>query len=488
MKFYTSPTVRVLLLFFVLLSMFSCSKDSDLFADYVIEDAISEIEQSENPEDPESDQTDSTNNSSTDQNNTGSNTENRTDGVNLSEYGAVGDGVTDDTAAIQAAFDNETNLVASSGKTFLISSTILIDQNQVNTIDFNGSTVTRNTTIHWMFNVEKRNFANSLTTIKNLILDGNNQGGSGIDIEARVHFENVEIKNFSYNTCLDGIRILVFDTPGIYGQSVFDNVDIHNLSASVNDGTIGNCPGLVTGFLVSAQATPSQEVQIVYKNSDLYEIWGEDSQGIFLNSPGRDTSNSPLSFWFENVNITDTQRRGVKNFLGNTTWVNCTFTSPASNNPNLTGTMAAAGLVAISSGSSATGSTNNLFCGCTFQGNPSDPYNSWYTEVLVVGQNGPAGATFRNSTFTGNHLPTNNNGFTAYTVPADGGTLADLIFTNCTFGTTKQIRVGSTHQPTGVFQLSTDNTYTDGKASVSAPTSASYTEPTIPFEACPSID
>ena len=73
--------------------------------------------------------------------------------TNLSTYGAVGNGVTDDTAALRAAFDAGTNLISDPGKTYLISGTLYLNKNLIQTIDFNGSTITRNTTVH-LINVD----------------------------------------------------------------------------------------------------------------------------------------------------------------------------------------------------------------------------------------------------------------------------------------------------------------------------------------------
>ncbi len=357
-------------------------------------------------------------------------------------------------------------------------------------VNFNGSTIIRNTSVHWVINIDKRNYGNSLTTIANLKVNGNNKSGSLIDIKSRVHFTNVELYNVIHDNA-NGIRMLVYDKAGVYGQSQFNNVNIHNLVSNNSNGSSGNNPGMVHGFLVSAQETPKQYTQIVYKNSELYELWGEDAGGITLNSPGLDTSNSPLSFWFENISVRDAQRRTVKNFIGNTTWVNCVFTAAAADNPNLVGPdeggLAAAGLFVIGSASSARGATNNLICGSTFQGHPDDPFDSWYTQVIVVGQHGPAGVDIRNSTFTGDHpRASGHNGFTAYRVPSDGGTIKNISFANCTFGTTKQVRV--TAPVTDYFQMSTNNNYVDGKASVMAPTTQTYTEPLIPYQDCPTIN
>jgi hypothetical protein len=391
----------------------------------------------------------------------------------------------------QNAVDNEADLIVDPATTLTVTSTMQYDQIAVQTIDYNGSTITRNSGVDWMQHVNHRFTPNAHTTISNLIVDGNNQSGKMVDIKSRVTFTNIEIKDCISDNC-NGIRVLVYDSPGIYGDSTFDNVDIHNLESLNSDGSSGNNPGMVHGFLVSSQGNPpSSPTRIIYKNSELYELWGEDAGGITLNSPGRDTSNSNLSFWFENITVRDAQRRTVKNFIGNTTWINSRFISAANDNPKLVpgsaGGLNPAGLFVISSGSSATGATNNLICGCSFEGHPDDPDDSWYTQVIILGQNGPAGAEIRNSTITGGHGGRwNRNGFTAYTIPSDGGSLADITFQNTTIGAGNTIFVSNTNF-NGTLTLDTNNTYVDGSSTVLAEVGPSYTELNIPFEACPSI-
>ena len=87
----------------------------------------------------------------------------------------------------------------------------------------------------------------------------------------------------------------------------------------------------------------------------------------------------------------------------------------------------------------------------------------------------------RNSFLSGGHGGRwGANGITVIT-----GKSQDLTIANTSFGTTNTIKaLGSI---TGTFNLDSNNTYADGKATALAPTNMTYTESAIPFEACPSI-
>ena len=69
---------------------------------------------------------------------------------------------------LYAAINANTNLIVDPSTTITVTSTLNINQNMINTIDFNGSTITRNGTVDWMINIDKRAYSNTLTTIKNL--------------------------------------------------------------------------------------------------------------------------------------------------------------------------------------------------------------------------------------------------------------------------------------------------------------------------------
>lgn len=406
--------------------------------------------------------------------------------VSLRSYGALGNGVTDDTVAIQNALNSEKYIVGEPGKTYLISKALTINKNMAQTIDFKGSTLTSKGHGSFLIYVNKRNYANTLTVIKNAKLDGRNKNVHGIDVWSRVHFENLDIYDMKIEGA-NGVRIMIYDDPGMYGRSVFDNVDIHNLRPAKNDGAEGTGPGYAHGFLALAYEKPSKPTQIVYINSDLYEFWGEDAGGITINSKKMDTSNSHLSYWFENIHVWDAQRRAVKSFTGGATWINSKFTSPDNNNPNLVpksrGGANPAGLFGMGAGSSARGATNNLICGSTFEGHPSNPFDSWYTQLIISGSSvgHSVGVEIRNSEFSGGH-----GGRFSYNGITIMRELDDITIANTYFGTTNKIKTGGSTLK-GTLLFDTNNVYEDGKATVLSQTHLPYVQRALPYKPCPTI-
>jgi hypothetical protein len=107
--------------------------------------------------------------------------------IYISDYGAVGDGVTDDTSAINAAITaaatGKQGLVFESGKTYLVASQISIS-NSGNTVpvyvDGNGSTLIAKSTFTdaAVLYVENPQGKVNTFSVRNLFIDGNATGGS----------------------------------------------------------------------------------------------------------------------------------------------------------------------------------------------------------------------------------------------------------------------------------------------------------------------
>lgn len=123
-------------------------------------------------------------------------------------YGAKGDGVTDDTEAIQRAIDANVNgALAFPPGTYLISDTIKIDQRIA--LHFYGATIKATKTMATMFYTDSWNFESSLKTIAMIgdgasCLDLNNNASVGIRASGLV-LQTFSMKNLPDNAI--GIKI-----------------------------------------------------------------------------------------------------------------------------------------------------------------------------------------------------------------------------------------------------------------------------------------
>ena len=299
--------------------------------------------------------------------------------VNFSTYGAVGNGITDDTAAIQSALDAEIDLIADLNATFLISSKLDIDQGFVHTIDWNGATIKTNSTLNPMMLVDKRTTNGGRTTMSNLIVDGNLTATRGVQVNSKVTFTNVNATGFRQPTSVSpaGFYLNFYNDSDAHGDWIFDGCDVDNLIGASNGSTTDSW-GAANGYLIYVRQLPSSTTTLKISNATVHDCWGEDAQTIALFSPGIDTSNSNWSFEGTSLNLYNWERRCVKGFLGNQTWLNCTFTDPDPSDPNLYSSNKS-GLFVIGAGSGATGGSNNVVEGCSFVSRGYDG------RVIVVG-------------------------------------------------------------------------------------------------------
>ena len=145
-------------------------------------------------------------------------------------YGAKGDGVTDDTVAIQKAIDANVNgAIAFPPGTYLISDTIKIDQRIA--LHFYGATIKATKTMSAMFYTDSWNFESSLKTIAMIgdgasCLDLNNNASVGIRASGLV------LQTFSMNNLPDNAIGIKID-----GISKIANIIMTNKISTT--GTIG---------------------------------------------------------------------------------------------------------------------------------------------------------------------------------------------------------------------------------------------------------
>jgi hypothetical protein len=189
--------------------------------------------------------------------------------VSVKDFGAVGDGVTDDTAAIQAAFDSASFVTASAGDVYRVTSQLFIPSNRY--VDFNGATL-------------KRDFAN------NYILNNFSANKSGTSFDQNITVKNIKFADmgkadasdfgaalrFSYcsNVTVDNVEVLFTSTQPslIYGAWAlyFSGKDITATKIKINNVAQGQqADGIHFGYLEN------------FVMSDFNIVSGDDSLSLF---------------------------------------------------------------------------------------------------------------------------------------------------------------------------------------------------------------
>ncbi len=281
--------------------------------------------------------------------------------VNFSTYGAVGDGVTDDTAAIQAAMDAESNLIANASSTFKISSTLALDQSISNTINWNNSTMITDNGLSPMILVDKRTNNGGAVTMSNLTIDGNFNAARGIKVLTEIHLTDVDITQLQGTIpSPSGLHVEIYDHPAVGTSWSFTRCDITWVMGTDN-GIITDAQGAANSILCYYFEAPAVDVVMTYKDSNINNCWSEDSGLMYVldNTSDKPMTNSGTKWVLENMDFRDVERRTLKGFGGNIEAYNCTFSDPDPTNPNIGAEKTNSGLVTI-------GGYNNIFENCTF--------------------------------------------------------------------------------------------------------------------------
>lgn len=257
--------------------------------------------------------------------------------VNFSSYGAKGDGIIDDTAALQAALNKESKLVATAGATFKISGTIKINQSFEHTIDWNGSTIFTTSALNPMMFIDKRSSNGGSTSMLNLLVDGRAKATRGIQIQSRVNFNDVHLTDFFQTTSSSpaAIYLQIYNDADSMGDYMFDGLSITKTIGASN-GSITDSWGASNSMLLYWKEKPSVSTNITIQNGTMNNSWGEDAGLLYiLDQTGNDISGSLGSVKIKNMTFFDSERRAIKGFSGNVTFENSTFTDPLPSNPNI---------------------------------------------------------------------------------------------------------------------------------------------------------
>lgn len=286
--------------------------------------------------------------------------------VNFQTYGAVGDGITDDTAALQDALDGEAELIADPGATFLIGDTLEIDQDFAHTICWNGATLITSSALNPMVEVDKRQAGGDLTSMHDLLVDGNVTANRGVEVNSRVEMFDVDARGFRQPSSASpaGFFINFYDDTAAYGTWLFDGCDVSDVVGASN-GTTTDSLGAANGYLIYWREVPTETTTLDVRNATVSDCWGEDAQNVAIFSSGIDISDTTSGTRWTTMNFFNWERRCIKGFAANNTFVDCSFTDPEPDDPRLYSSNKS-GMVVIGAGSGATGGENQVFEGCTF--------------------------------------------------------------------------------------------------------------------------
>lgn len=288
--------------------------------------------------------------------------------VSFSAYGAVGDGITDDTKALQNALDNESNLIAEPGKTYIVNKPLRVNQEFEHSIDWQGATISSTELVgKFIFNIDKTEALGHHTEMKNLLIDGKQIMQRGVYMKSPTTLTNVDVKNLKQlNTASTlAYTIIIVNSSKSFGNYVLDGCDATNLTAENND-EIGDAQGAAYHIYIEWRATPTDETIIQVKNATYSGSWGEDGCSIYAFNPDNkyDLSKTSSHMYFENLTLKNWERRAIKGFSGNMTWTNCNIYDTNKDHPSFGGKLPSAGLVAAGGG----GSKNITFKDCNFIG------------------------------------------------------------------------------------------------------------------------
>lgn len=291
-----------------------------------------------------------------------------TDGneVNFSKYGAKGDGVTDDTKAIQAALDSELNIVGTLGATYRISGTLDIDRKGNQTVDWKGATLLIGVELSKCVDINK---PEGLLKMNNLNIDANLKGEWIIQMNSSFEFDNIKIKDvFSNDQAAVGFYVRITKS-GNWTRAKLSNCTVDNIR-SENNNVIGDNMGAARALLYDFITTP-QNLHGLIENCEFRNAFGEDGD-IFQYRSNDQNWNSGSTLTFNNTKFETATRRIGKIFAGDVKFYNCTFTNIAKSNPNIRYAKETGGFLSLSNTAGKDPARRIIFDNCVFNGSDFD--------------------------------------------------------------------------------------------------------------------
>jgi hypothetical protein len=192
--------------------------------------------------------------------------------VSVKDFGATGNGATDDTAALQAAFDSGAKQIFFPAGTYKITST------ETNRLVLSASNVTLNGYGATILNGTSRGFATWEITgqhveVFGLTIDGNNTSLNCLmiaDTAKNVTLRNVEIKNYAQQSGDATFAVGLVIQNGS-DSTLVDNCYIHDIQSSVTD--------ISRGVLATGYDTASTHATNVVISNCLFETIGPAGDG-----------------------------------------------------------------------------------------------------------------------------------------------------------------------------------------------------------------
>lgn len=283
--------------------------------------------------------------------------------INFSSYGAIGDGKVDDTAALQAAMNAESNLVGTQGATYRISGELIINSNGDQMIDWNSSTIVAKSTVNNAISIKKKE---GITTVRNLNVNGNFLLSNAFNITSAFDFKNVHVLNlYSSTTRAVGWRI---EVPSIgFKVAKMDSCVADNIE-SANNNILGDVVGTSRAVWLRWLSVDSSTV-VEINNCTFGNIWGDDGD-VFQIEQTTNNYTHNCKLIVRNSVLKYSSRRLVKGTAANMEFYNTKFISTSKTNSRLKSSVPSSGMVTLATFNQvAYPDSNSRFIkliGCTF--------------------------------------------------------------------------------------------------------------------------
>ena len=249
--------------------------------------------------------------------------------INVKDYGAVGDGVTDDTVSLQAAFDAGAGqlTVLEPGATYKCTSQLHIKGN----VDGNGATLEfYGAAISYLV------YQDTMGSLRNFTIDGDNVSSCQAGLQVDTDFEfagycnyDLIVKNISNSNNTQGCSGAQFfkSSSATHLDSYLDvKIQVINVVATAN-GIIGDTGGKASGIIVGFNAAGTNSNIVIHDcNIETISSGGvdpaEDADGIQLLITGFASTKLGL-YEIKNCVVKDSKKRGFKIQAANAFIENC---------------------------------------------------------------------------------------------------------------------------------------------------------------------